>query len=193
MSRKLTLSSTIALVLCIGSLAAGEARLAHVFQDNMVLQRDVPVPVWGWADPGATVDAAFAGQQAEAKSDTDGYWKVVLDPLAVSNEGRPLEVRVGAATITRKNVVVGEVCLAAGQSNMNHSGPDQATGLYPHHVSSAEAGRPDVRITRFGAGASLEPQADINPIERGQSPWTVLPSDAVIESLNIPAGFARHH
>ena len=63
MSRKLTLSSVIALVLCIGSLAAGEARLAHIFQDNMVLQRDAPVPVWGWADPGTTVDVAFAGQQ----------------------------------------------------------------------------------------------------------------------------------
>ena len=105
--------------------------------------------------------------------------------------GRTLEVRIGEATITRKNVVVGEVWLAAGQSNMNHSGPDRATGLYPHHVSPTEVGRPDVRITRFGAGASLDPQADLTPIAPDHAPWTVLPSDAVVNSLNIPTGFAR--
>jgi sialate O-acetylesterase len=84
---KLTLSGAITSALCIGSLAAGEARLAYVFQDNMVLQRDVPVPVWGRADPGTTVDVAFAGQQAEAKADTSGYWKLVLDPMEVSKSG----------------------------------------------------------------------------------------------------------
>ncbi len=157
MSRKRPLFSVIAFVLCIGSLAAGEMRLAQIFQDNMVLQRDAPVPVWGWADPGTTVEVAFAGQKVGTEADTAGYWKVVFEPLAVSNEGRPLEVRIGDATIRRKNVVVSEVWLAAGQSNMNHSGPDQPTGLYPHHVSSTEAGGPEVRITRFGNSASLEP------------------------------------
>jgi hypothetical protein len=97
MSRRLTLSSVIALVLCVAALAAGEVRLAHNFQDNMVLQQESPVPVWRWADPGMTVDVAFAGQQVEAEADTAGYWKVALEPLAVNNEGRPLVVRIGEA------------------------------------------------------------------------------------------------
>ncbi len=191
MSEERTLSGAMVLMLCIvSSSVADEAKLAHIFQDNMVLQRDVPVPVWGWADPGTTVDVTFAGQQTQGTSDASGYWRVVLDPLAANDEGKPLAVRIGARAITRQNVVVGEVWLAAGQSNMNHSGPNQATGLYPHHVSPAEADRPSIRITRFGAGASLEPQKDLNPVQRGQSPWTVLPCDEVVESLNIPTGFA---
>ncbi len=188
--KKPSLLAAIVLALGAASLNAAEARLAQIFQDNMVLQQNAPVPVWGWAGPGTKVTVRFAGQQAEAQADTDGYWKAVLSPLVASSEGRSLEARIGGTTVTRANVVVGEVWLAAGQSNMNHAGPDRASGYYPRDVLTAP-GRPDVRITRHGDGASLRPLNEVDPVFRRDAPWVILRGDAVIESLDLPTAFAR--
>src|SRR4051812_16267624 len=94
---------------------AAEDRLAYIFQDNMVLQREKPVPIWGWAAAGTPVEVSFAGQKKETKADEHGYWKAVLDPLIADRTGRSLDVRIGATAISRKNVLVGEVWLATGQ------------------------------------------------------------------------------
>jgi len=112
-----------------------EDRLAQIFQDNMVLQREKPVPVWGWANPGAQVEVAFGGQKKQAKADAKGYWKAILDPMPASRDGRTLEVRIGGTALSRKNVLVGEVWMATGQSNMVAGGPDFDNGVYPHYVS----------------------------------------------------------
>jgi len=171
--------------------ASAEVRLAHIFQDNMVLQRGKPAPVWGWAEPGAVVEVAFAGQTKRATARADGYWRATLEPLAASREGRDLVVRIGAETITRRNVLVGEVWLAAGQSNMNHPGPDKDTGVYPHYVSPpAASGKPQIRIMKFGWGAALEPLADIDPTQRGDSPWQVLGENPAPRSMNLSRYFA---
>lgn len=90
-------------------------RTAAIFRDHMVLQRDMPVPVWGWAKPGEEVTVEFAGQKKSARADTAGKWLVKLEPLAVSAE--PKELKVGAMVI--RDVLVGEVWLASGQSNMD--------------------------------------------------------------------------
>ena len=94
----------------------GAVRLAGVFGDQMVLQRDVPVPVWGWADPGEAVTVRFCGQATSANAAQDGRWRVVLDPVPV---GGPHEMTVSATdTVTLSDVLIGEVWLCSGQSNM---------------------------------------------------------------------------
>jgi sialate O-acetylesterase len=94
-----------------------ELRLAAVFSDHMILQRDRPVPVWGWARAGASVAVEFAGQKKAAVADAAGKWQVKLDPLPASAEPRTLVV-TGGQVLTRSDVLVGDVWLASGQSNM---------------------------------------------------------------------------
>ncbi len=95
-----------------------ELLLAPVFTDHMVLQRDVPLPVWGRATPGEAVTVEFAGEKKTAVTDSAGRWLARLGPQAASATARGL--RVSAAGESREiiDVLVGEVWLCAGQSNM---------------------------------------------------------------------------
>src|SRR5687768_6434613 len=106
------------LALVFPALASAELRVAQIFQDNMVLQRELKCPVWGWADAGAGVKVSFAGQEKSAAADAKGYWIVELEPLQTSAEPQTLTIKSGASTIERKNVLVGEVWVLSGQSNM---------------------------------------------------------------------------
>jgi sialate O-acetylesterase len=98
--------------------AAAALRLAGLFTDHAVLQRNAIVPVWGFADPGQTVTVSFAGQTKSATADTTGRWTAQLDPMPASSQPRPLTVTAGTTTLTLNDILVGEVWLAAGQSNM---------------------------------------------------------------------------
>ncbi|NLG13424.1 MAG: 9-O-acetylesterase [Lentisphaerae bacterium] len=91
---------------------------APIFVDNMVLQREMSVPVWGTADVGELVEVAFAGQTVKAVADNSGKWMARLSPLTANAEGAELVIKGSAETITVKNVLVGEVWLCSGQSNM---------------------------------------------------------------------------
>ena len=118
----------LTLLLCLGlTLAAaepaGQSLLSPVFGDHMLLQRDRPVPVWGWAEPGTEVTVRFAGQEKHATADSNRKWQVTLDSLKASAEPRDLVVTIGnrqSETVSRKlaDVLVGDVWLCGGQSNM---------------------------------------------------------------------------
>lgn len=86
----------------------------------MILQRQKPVPVWGFATPGERITVEFAGQSKSAKTDRYGDWMLELDPLEASKEGRELKVSAESLpdAITLKDVLVGEVWFSSGQSNM---------------------------------------------------------------------------
>jgi len=111
------------IALCISATACtafATVQPAGVFTDNAVLQQGEPVKIWGTAAPEENVTVAFAGQTQEATADKKGNWMVTLDKLSSSAEGRPL-VFIGSETtqpVELKNVVIGEVWLAGGQSNM---------------------------------------------------------------------------
>ncbi|WP_052572728.1 sialate O-acetylesterase [Haloferula sp. BvORR071] len=99
--------------------AAAEVRLPKVFTTGAVLQRDRPVPVWGWATPGKKVTVKFAGQEKSTEAKPDSTWQLELDPLPASAESRSIEVAEdGGNQLEFKDVLVGEVWLASGQSNM---------------------------------------------------------------------------
>ena len=100
-----------------GTLSATAAvRLPNVFSDHMVLQRDQPIKVWGWAAPGEQVRVTLAGKSAAATATADGDWRLTLPPMKA---GGPFElIAKGANTVTVTDVLVGEVWLCSGQSNM---------------------------------------------------------------------------
>jgi sialate O-acetylesterase len=102
------------------AVCGAEVRLANVFSENMVLQRDMPVPVWGWASPGEKVTVAFAAQKAECVAGDDGRWSVTLDALQASDQPAELTAQ-GKNTVRIGNVLVGEVWVCSGQSNMQWS------------------------------------------------------------------------
>ena len=90
----------------------------NLFQSNMVLQRDKPISVWGWDVPGKTVTVTFAENTASAKVAEDRTWKVSLPALKASADPRGMTVTDGNTTITLENILVGDVWLCGGQSNM---------------------------------------------------------------------------
>jgi len=129
---------------------ADALRAAKVFSDNMVLQRNCPVPVWGWARPGEIVKVEFKGQTQSATAGTDGKWMVRLDPLSVCSE--PETLRVSGSDSGKAefgNVLVGDVWLASGQSNMEL----RFTAQVPPDTHSAN---PQIRLA--GGIGTLSPE-----------------------------------
>lgn len=103
--------------IALSSTAIAEVKAPSVFDDDMVLQRELPVPVWGTASPGERITVSFAGQELSTTADDQGKWMVKLAPLETSKAERALVIR-GSNTITFSGVLVGEVWLCSGQSNM---------------------------------------------------------------------------
>jgi sialate O-acetylesterase len=116
----LSLVFSCCLVFASDCSAAEGLSSAAVFADHMVLQRDKPAPVWGWASPGKKVTVSFAGQSKSAVARKGGKWMVVLDPLKLN--AKPQTMTIAATEkITLKDILVGDVWLCSGQSNMGRN------------------------------------------------------------------------
>ena len=120
----LLLAAGAAIWSCVASAGEGEVVFASPFADHMVLQRDVKVPVWGTAVPGAKVSVAFGDIRRETVAGPGGDWRVDLPPMTACVTGRTLS----ANDVRVSDVLVGEVWLCAGQSNMGVS----LCGASPH-------------------------------------------------------------
>jgi sialate O-acetylesterase len=145
----LTLASAI-----FGGTAFADVKLPAIISDNMVLQQDAPDGVWGWAEPGEKVTVKFADKSADAVADANGNWGVKLEGLAAGASG-DLTV-AGKNTLTIKNVVVGEVWVASGQSNMEFTvnrGKDAAE-------ETKAADFPLIRMFTVQKAARTEPEED---------------------------------
>ncbi|MDH4410878.1 MAG: sialate O-acetylesterase [Verrucomicrobiales bacterium] len=152
------------------SLFAGDLRLASALSDHMVLQRDKPVAVWGWADPGESVTVSFADQSKAATASADGQWSLKLDALAASAEPRVLLVSgKEGRKVEVKDVLVGEVWLGSGQSNMAMT----VAGCYHFDAEKAAAKDPLIRHYRESSGPSDAPQAE------GKGSWQLCTPDNV--------------
>lgn len=163
------LSTFIACTLLIMTIPGfADVKPASLFSDGMVLQRDVPVPVWGWADPGEKVTVFFAGTQAEGTADNDGKWLVDLPPAKVNAVGSDLTIS-GKNTITVKDVLVGDVWLGSGQSNMEWAVKDSAN-------SQAEiVGATCPKIRLFTVPKLMKGQK----VERISAKWVVCSPETV--------------
>jgi len=136
--------------------AQANVKIPVVFGDHMVLQRDMKVPVWGWADPGEEVTVTFGDKTAKTAADSSGNWRVDLDPMGVNETPQTLTV-TGKNTIKFEDVLVGDVWLCSGQSNM-------ALGLSEVH-NAAEilptVNDPELRFfTVETSDTAIEPQKD---------------------------------
>ncbi|AKC82687.1 hypothetical protein IMCC26134_07710 [Verrucomicrobia bacterium IMCC26134] len=132
------------------TLARAEVALPGIFTDHMVLQRDQPVAVWGTATPGESVTVRFATESQSTVADSSGKWSLRLGALPASAEGREFTV-IASNTITLTDVLVGEVWLCSGQSNMEKPLGIRA-GQTPCDNSIAEiaaAAHPLLRLYQF--------------------------------------------
>src|SRR5205823_4054380 len=101
-------------ILLFNVSARAELKLAAIFGDNMVLQQQQRVPIWGWCEPRATVTVRFAGQTKTTRAGGGGKWLATLDKLTASSTPQTLVIESGE-TKTLTNILVGEVWLASGQ------------------------------------------------------------------------------
>jgi sialate O-acetylesterase len=122
-SRQFSVFSLSAAALCLSAAAHAEIKPASPFTDHMVLQQEMPVPVWGTAEAGEKITVEFAGQKISTTAAADGRWSVKLKSLKASAESRTITITGNqtAQPIKLNDVLVGEVWLASGQSNMDFS------------------------------------------------------------------------
>jgi len=169
-----------ALLCALAASSHAEVRLAQVFGDHMVLQRDQPINVWGWAAPGRQLTVELAGRKASAKVGADGRWTARLAPLPA---GGPHQLRVrGDGEVQRGDILIGDVWLLSGQSNMEWPLGTSDTGQ--QEVAAPQNAQ--LRQLRVPLRASLRPEADIAP-----APWVVAEAGKVGEFSAIGYHFAR--
>lgn len=148
-----SLAALLALSLAMPLAAA--VRLPALFSDGMVLQREVALPVWGWAGPGERVAVELAGRKASAVADASGVWRANLDALPA---GGPHELVVsGANRLSVADVMIGEVWFASGQSNMEWilKETDEAA------AEIAASANPRVRVFRVQRAVADAPRDDV--------------------------------
>ncbi len=146
-------SAAVFLAGTFSSLAA--ISVPAFFSDGMVLQRETGAKIWGTGDPNTSVKAQFAGQKLTSKTDADGKWMVDFKGLKMSKAGAALQVNIGKDTLIIKDVVVGEVWLASGQSNM------EWTMRRTSGAEDAKTAKDDLlRIYVSGNSTAAKPQTD---------------------------------
>jgi sialate O-acetylesterase len=168
-----------ALVLCLiaSATARADVKLAAVFGDNMVLQADKPLPVWGWAAPGEAVRVTIGDQKRSATAGADGRWLLKLDPVKAG--GAPVEMTVvGNNTVAVKNILVGEVWVCSGQSNMGFSFQQ----AYNAAEEGPKANYPKIRLFTVKHATALQPRTDV------EGKWVECTPEAV-KSFSAAAYF----
>jgi sialate O-acetylesterase len=162
-----------AILLSLATLAPTQAwaelHLASVFTDNMVLQRQCKVPIWGTADPGTSVDVRLGDSHATATSDTAGHWTLELDSLPANSKPQSLVVAVGGSTVTCSSVLVGDVWLCSGQSNMQMILHEAAGG---DAFAKQHGNNPLVRLLAVPKAFTNEPKHDQD------AKWTLCSPEA---------------
>src|SRR5258706_13592295 len=128
LSNQIRVLILVLITLTVSSSAArANVTLPDVISDAMVLQQNQKVPIWGNADPGENITVNFAGQTKTATASADGKWLVKLNPMHANATPATMTI-AGKNTIELKNVLVGEVWLVAGQSNMQRLLSETANG-----------------------------------------------------------------
>jgi len=181
-----------------------ELKLPAIFGDNMVLQQQKPVPIWGWCESNAVVKVQFAGQTRSTRADAQGRWLVKLGNLRASAVPQTLVVTADE-TRALTNILVGEVWLASGQSNMEKPIGRQS-GQKPTFNAEAElaaANYPNLRLFKINKTLAATPQTDLTKFNG----WEECSSNAldsvsfsaaayffgreILTNLNVPVGLVE--
>ncbi len=182
--------------LALPPAARSEVRLPAVFGHHMVLQRQDVVPVWGWADPGEkiSVTADWLERDVETTAAPDGVWRVAV---RTPEAGGPYTLTVrGKNTIRLEDVLIGEVWVCSGQSNMEWS---FAHGVFNADAEVAAANWPFIRLFQVAHAVESEPQADCKGAWQACTPQSVKDFSAVgylfgrdlARTLDVPIGLIQ--
>lgn len=177
---KRTFLLSLAAFLAVSCISRAGVRLPAIFGDHMVLQQDRKIPVWGWADPGETVTVKFAGRSAQTVAGADGKWRLDLAPVPANAAPGTLTV-AGKTTVQFQDVLVGDVWLAGGQSNMQ----------FGIHMALAreevlKADRPLIRTFLVPNATAPLPREDLAPPAAPlEGKWQLC----VADNLNRPGGW----
>ncbi|HEX4265962.1 MAG TPA: sialate O-acetylesterase [Verrucomicrobiae bacterium] len=156
--------------------ASDSLKLPAIFADNMVLQQQQPVPVWGWSAPGAKVTVKFAGQSKSTHADRQGVWRVKLGKLTASFTPQSLVIESGGTKVFT-NILVGEVWLCSGQSNMEKpiDGRPWWKPCFNSTQELAAANFPAIRLFKVEQTLAHEPLSDFKKIDA----WRLCDSNAL--------------
>lgn len=173
------------------SPAYADVKLPAVIDSHMVLQRDRPLPIWGWADPGEEVTVTLDAQKATAKADDKGRWKVTLAPVQADGKAHTMTI-AGKNKIVLEDLLIGEVWLGSGQSNMEWS----VNQSKAPKETAAGADRPTIRLFQVPKVQMKAPADDVKAKWEVCSPKTVGRFSAVLyhfgvrlqKDLNVPIG-----
>ncbi len=195
-SHRYTCTFLIAVFILAGAILPADAavRLPSVFGDHMVIQQGKPVPVWGWADPGEPVTVSFHGVQKDTRAAADGRWEVELPPVAA---GGPFDMIINGkhSPITLSDVLVGEVWVCSGQSNMQWT--VERSNNAEQEIASAF--HPRIRLFSVERTVADTPQDDCNGSWEVCCPGTIPGFSAVgyffgrelHASLDVPVGLIQ--
>lgn len=194
--RALIAGAAAAAVVLLAGLAPVSAAPADpfvhpLFSDNMVLQRDIECPVWGWTTPGEAVTVSMDGKTAEATADAAGKWMARIGPFAAGGP-HSLKVEGQARQATFQNVLVGDVWICSGQSNMQMA----VASSNDAEQETAGANHPRIRLFTVPTVTALEPQATVNGTWQVCTPATIPWFTAagyffgrtLQEALDVPIG-----
>ena len=185
------MNKLFSLVLLIGVFCSAEVKMPALFKDGMVLQRNKPVHVWGWAAAKEKVTVSFGGQTATVTSDANGKWLVTLKEMKANATGSNLVIK-GSNEITIKDVLVGEVWLCSGQSNMQWSMRQSSF----KNEDIPKANFPKIRLFYVPRKTAPSPVKDVTGAWNACTPKTVTNFSAVgynfgmnlHKKLNVPVG-----
>lgn len=170
--------------------------VSNVFQTNMVLQRDKPIHIWGWAEPGEQVTVTFSGHQASTKAGEDRAWKVTLIAVPANSHPQQITVKNKSKTLVLGNILVGDVWVLGGQSNMEFELAKVENG--PLEIVSANY--PQIRLLTvpYGQGpeykqgfARLHEWSDWSGRHFRKGDWDMCTPETVREFSAIGYVFAR--
>lgn len=153
--RRLCLSFFLVLFFAADGLA--DVRLPGFFGDHMVLQREAPIRIWGWAEAGESIEVAIGSAKVKTVADTNGRWSVELPARNASNASQTIRV-VGDNTIVLNDVLIGEVWLCSGQSNMEWT--VQSSSNAKEEIAAAN--HPRIRHIKIPRRPSTDPEDDID-------------------------------
>ena len=164
-----------------------ELRLPAIFGDQMVLQQKQPITIWGWANAGEKIRVEFAGQKGETTAGKDTRWQLQIAELDASFEAQTLVVSGDRDTVQIKDVLVGEVWLCGGQSNMEMT----MGGTVNRDLEIASADYDGIRFLRIPHISQGEPREDILIEKVGDCQWQRCTTESVAECTGVGYYFAR--
>ncbi len=193
--RRMSRPTLILTVSALAVSARADVHLPAIFSDHMVLQQKLENPVWGWDNPGAKVTVVFAGQTKTAEADATGRWSLKLDAVPANATGATLAVK-GSSERVFQDVLVGEVWICSGQSNMGFT----VAGAWDGDLEIASAKFPKIRLLNVPRVGTQEPKDDFKGQWSVCSPETVGGFSAVgffygrllHQTLDVPVGLINN-